>query len=126
MKQAARKLTGVWLAWTAAGVFFATQDFMTRLYRSEYIPWLPVFAGWMAGMYICAIFTPAILWLGRRWELKRGYLSGHVLLHVIFSAVFSLVATALEAPLLMAMKVIPPTGDNSLYSAISLLLAYGF
>lgn len=126
MKQTARKLLLIWLAWTAAGVFFATQDFMTRLYRNEHIPWLPVFAGWIAAMYICAVFTPAILWLGRRWELDRTHLFRRVPLHIIFSAVFSLVAAALEAPLLMAMKVIPGADATSLYSTFSLLLVYGF
>lgn len=126
MKPTARKLLWIWLAWTVAGVFLATQDLTTRVYHSEPIPWFPVFAGWMAAMYVCAVFTPAILWLGRRWALEGRHLLRHVLFHIIFSAVFSVAATAVEAPLLMAMKVIHTTGDGSLYATFSLLLAYGF
>ncbi|HEX2585836.1 MAG TPA: histidine kinase [Steroidobacteraceae bacterium] len=121
-----RKLFNIWLAWTVAGVFFATQDFMTRLYRGESIRWLSILAGWMAAMYVCAVLTPAVLWLGRRWALERGHLVSHVLIHVICSVAFSLIANTLEAPLLLAMKVIPATEAYSLGSAISLLLAYGF
>jgi len=77
-------------------------------------------------MYICALLTPAILWLGRRWTLERGHLFSHVLIHVVCSVVFSLIANTLEAPLLMAMKVIPSSEASSFGSAISLLLAYGF
>ena len=126
MKQTARKLLWIWLAWTVAGVFLATQELTTRVYRGEPIPWFPVFAGWMAAMYICAVFTPAILWLGNRWALETRPLLRHVSLHVLFSAVFSVAATAVETPLLMAMNVIHASGNTSLYSTFSLLLVYGF
>ena len=62
----------IWLAWTVAGLFYFTQDFAPRLYRNERLPWRDVLAGWMAAMYICAAFTPAILWLGRRWPIGQG------------------------------------------------------
>ncbi|HEU4602609.1 MAG TPA: histidine kinase [Steroidobacteraceae bacterium] len=126
MTPTARKLIGIWLAWTAAGVFFATQDFLTRLYRSESVPWLSVFAGWMAAMYICAAFTPIILWLGRRWALERGHIIRRVLLHLLFSAVFSLISNVLEAPIVLTLKVIPGSATMSLQTAMSLLLVYGF
>src|SRR6187551_2041313 len=64
MSSTLRKLGLIWLAWTAAGLFYATQDFTARLYRSETVPWVPVVAGWMVSMYICAAFTPLLLWLG--------------------------------------------------------------
>jgi two-component system LytT family sensor kinase len=126
MKPSTRRLIGIWLAWTAAGLFFATQDFMTRLYRSESFPWLSLFAGWMGAMYICAAFTPAILWFGKRWPLERGQLFKHSLLHVVLAATFSVVANVLEVPLLMAIHGLPAGAAHSLRSAISLLLVYGF
>src|SRR4051812_24604969 len=126
MKPSTRRLIGIWLAWTAAGVFFATQDFMTRLYRSESFPWLPLFAGWMTAMYICAAFTPLILWLGQRWPLERGHLFRHVVLHIFFGVAFSIVANVLEGPLLMALHILPTGEGHSLRSTISLLLVYGF
>src|SRR5262245_20618881 len=67
-----RKAATIWLAWTAAALFYISQEFVPRLYRNETVPWAPLFAGWMAAMYICAVFTPAILWLGRRWPVEQG------------------------------------------------------
>ena len=64
-------MAGLWLAWTAAGLFYITQDSVPRLYRGEYVPWKYVFVGWMAGMYVCAALTPALLWLGNRWPVER-------------------------------------------------------
>src|SRR5579863_4932592 len=62
---AIRRWVTCWLAWTATGLFFISQDFMARLSRNESIPWRNVVTGWMTAMYICAAFTPLILWLGR-------------------------------------------------------------
>jgi signal transduction histidine kinase len=125
MKPAVRRLCLIWLAWTAAGLFYATQDVMLRAYRSEAVPWLPLFGGWMLSMYICAAFTPTILWLGRRWPLERGRRLARVLLHLLFSAVFSVVSAAIEAPLLQAFGIFPAP-QMTLLAAVSLLLAHGF
>src|SRR3954452_3921144 len=42
-----RTVATIWLAWTAAGLFYVTQDFVPRLYRNESVPWQGVFVGWM-------------------------------------------------------------------------------
>jgi hypothetical protein len=97
-----RRWANYWLAWTAAGLFYITQDFMTRLSRSESIPWRNVVVGWMAAMYICAAFTPPILWLGRSWAVAEAYRRRHIAIHLGASLVFSLVSTALEVPVLAA------------------------
>src|SRR5262245_52854683 len=98
----------IWLAWTAAGLFYVTQDFVPRLYRNESVPWTSVFVGWMAAMYICAALTPAILWLGRRWPLEREHRWTRIALHLGFAAVFSIVSQCTEAPVLLALGTFPP------------------
>ena len=70
-RQRIRTIAELWLAWTVAGLFYITQDSVPRLYRGEAVPWKYVFVGWMTAMYICAAFTPALLWLGNRWPLER-------------------------------------------------------
>ena len=95
----------LWLAWTAAGLFYITQDSVPRLYRGEYVPWKYVFVGWMAGMYVCAALTPALLWLGNRWPLERRVIYAGS--HLCFSVVFSILATAIETPILMLLGVFP-------------------
>jgi sensor histidine kinase YesM len=100
---AIRQWVKCWLAWTAAGLFYISQDFMTRLSRNESIPWRNVFIGWMSAMYICAAFTPLILWLGRRWAVDAGNRWQRIAVHLGASMVFSLVSTALEVPVLVAI-----------------------
>src|SRR5262245_49542638 len=63
-----RKAAMMWLVWTGAGLFYAAQGSVARLYRNEIVPWQGLVAGWFAAMYSCAAFAPAILRLGRRWS----------------------------------------------------------
>ena len=71
MRQRIRLIAGVWLGWTIAGLFYIIQDTVPRLYRGGAVPWKYVFVGWMTGMYVCAVLTPAILWLSNRWPIDR-------------------------------------------------------
>src|SRR5580704_13016169 len=89
-----------WLAWTAAGLFYISQDFMERLSRNESIPWRNVILGWKAAMYICAAFTPLILWLGRRWTVDEARWRP-IAVHLGASIAFSLLSTALEVQVLV-------------------------
>lgn len=112
-----------WLAWSAAGLFYITQNFMTRLSRNESIPLLNVVVGWMAAMYICAAFTPLILWLGRRWAVDGDPRRRNISIHLGASVIFALVSTALEVPLLVALGMLPPvTGVQSAARDLWILL----
>ena len=88
MRQQVRRLAWLWLAWTAAGLFYITQDSVPRLYRGEPVAWKYVFVGWMAGMYVCAALTPAVLWLGDRWPVERRII--HTAWHLGFSGFLTL------------------------------------
>ena len=127
VSSAIRKYAIIWLAWTATGLFYISQDFVPRLYRSESVPWLNVFLGWMAAMYICAVFTPAILWLGRRWPLAQGNGLRWGVLHFCFAAVFSIVSTAIETLALIALRVRPDLIHSASFgAAFQMLLVYSF
>jgi len=122
---AIRRWVKCWLAWTAAGLFYISQDSITRLARNESIPWRSVFLGWMAAMYICAAFTPPILWLGRRWALDAGNRWQRIGFHFAASVVFALVSTALEVPLLAAVGMLPPLRPPMSFAAgFRILLPY--
>jgi two-component system, LytTR family, sensor kinase len=123
----ARNVAVVWLAWSAAGVFYITQDFILRLYRNEPVPAQEVVVGWMAAMSICAAFTPAILWAGRRWPLDQAGRWRHAAVHLALGAAFSVVSTAIEVPVLRALGIFPAgTHTMSLRSGIVVLLVYSF
>src|SRR5215472_16516006 len=120
-----RRWRSYWLAWTGAGLFYISQDFMTRLSRNESVPWRNVVIGWMSAMYICAAFTPIILWLGRRWPAYEAYRWRCITLHFGASVAFSLVSTALEVPVLAGIGMWPAIqGPASFGTDFWMLLPY--
>ena len=124
VRQQIRLIAGVWLAWTVAGLFYITQDSVPRLYRGERVPWKYVFVGWMAGMYVCAALTPALLWLGNRWPVERRV--AYAGLHLCFSVVFSILATAIEVPVLLLLGVFPAaTPPPSIAAGVRVMLSFG-
>lgn len=124
VRQQIRQIAGLWLAWTVAGLFYITQDSVPRIYRGETVPWRYVFVGWMTGMYICAALTPALLWLGNRWPLERRV--AYAGFHLSVSVVFSIVATVIEVPLLMALGVFPAASPPpSIAAGVRVMLSFG-
>ena len=124
MRQRIRLVVGVWLCWTAAGLFYIIQDTVPRLYRGGAVPWKYVFVGWMTGMYVCAALTPALLWLGNRWPIERRV--AYIGWHLCLSVVFSVLATTLEVPILLLLGVFPaPPPPPSLAVGVSIMLGFG-
>jgi len=78
----------------------------------------------MAGMYVCAALTPALLWLGNRWPLERRLI--YAWLHLCFSVVFSIGATAIETPILMLLGVFPAAAPPpSVAAGLRIMLSFG-
>ena len=124
LRQQIRLIAGIWLGWTIAGLFYITQDSVPRLYRGQEVAWKYVFVGWMAGMYVCAALTPALLWLGNRWPVERRV--AYAALHLCFSVVFSILATVIEVPVLMLLGVFPAaTPPPSIAAGVSVMLSFG-
>jgi signal transduction histidine kinase len=124
MRQRIRLIVGVWLGWTIAGLFYIVQDMVPRLYRGGAVPWKYVFVGWMAGMYVCAALTPAVLWLSNRWPIERRV--AYAPWHLCLSVVFSILATTLEVPVLLLLGVFPaPPPPPSLVAGVRIMLGFG-
>ena len=122
-----RSLLVVWVAWTAAGAFFITRESLMLLYRGQRVPWVPISVGWLASVYIWAALTPAILWAGRRWPLEgdRPARWRHAVGHAGLSALLSVGASVIEAPVLVAIGASPLPG-SSWRALVPVLLAYSF
>ena len=123
MLQRLRLVGVIWFGWTVAGLFYIIQDAVPRLYRGGAVPWKYVFIGWMAGMYVCAALTPALLWLGDRWPIERRFT--YAGLHLPFSVVFSILATMIEVPLLLLLGVFPAATPPTVAGGIRLFLSWG-
>lgn len=124
VRQRIRLIVGVWLGWTIAGLFYIIQDSVPRLYRGGAVPWKYVFVGWMAGMYVCAALTPALLWLGKRFPVERRVINAGM--HLCFSVIFSLLATTLEVPVLLLLGVFPAaTPPPSIAAGVRIMLSFG-
>jgi sensor histidine kinase YesM len=87
------------------------------------VPWKYVFVGWMAGMYVCAALTPALLWLGDRWPIERRFT--YAGLHLPFSVAFSILATAVEVPVLLLLGVFPAATPPPIVTGIKIFLSWG-
>src|SRR5690242_20846319 len=124
MRQRIRLTVGIWLGWTIAGLFYIIQDTVPRLYQGGAVPWKYVFVGWMTGMYVCAALTPALLWLGTRWPIERRLT--YAPLHLCFSVLFSVLATALEVPILLLLGVFPAAAPPaSIVAGVRIMLSFG-
>ena len=123
VKQRIRLTAGIWLAWTVAGLYYISQDSVPRLYRGQPVAWKYVFVGWMAGMYVCAALTPAVLWLGNRWPVERRPIFAGM--HLGFSAIFSILATVIEVPVLLLLGVFPASPQPPLIAGIRVFLSFG-
>jgi two-component system, LytTR family, sensor kinase len=121
-----RRYGWIALAWTAAGLFYFTQDSLPRLYFNQEISWR-AFTGWMGAMYICAVFTPAVLWVGRRSPVEQGNRWKHIAIHAGLSAIFSVATAAIEVPVMTALGVLPPPLVSlPITTAVSIYVVSGF
>jgi two-component system, LytTR family, sensor kinase len=123
MRQRLRLVGVIWLGWTIAGLFYIIQDAVPRLYRGGAVPWKYVFVGWMAGMYVCAALTPAVLWLGDRWPIERRFT--YAGLHLPAGVVFSILATMIEVPILLLLGVYPAKTPPTIVTGIKIFLSWG-
>ncbi len=114
-----------WLVWTGAGLFYISQDFLTRLTNNSATAWWKIVVSWMAAMYACAAFTPLVLWLGQRWRVDGENRKRSISIHIAASVAFSLASAAMEVPAVSAMGMMAPIHSTaSFLRNLWLLLPY--
>jgi two-component system, LytTR family, sensor kinase len=57
--------------WTAVGLFSTFQSYIAGRVSGGTTPWISYAASNLFSVWLWALFTPLILWLGRRWRLSR-------------------------------------------------------
>lgn len=96
-RRALRAYAVYFAAWTAAGLFFFSQSLTQKFHFHDPTPWWQSLASWLIGTSLCALFTPAIWWLGNRFPIEKRNWLGYIPLHLLFSAVFSVVHLTLDS-----------------------------
>src|SRR5258706_11931053 len=94
---------GPWMlaaaGWTMAGVFFASQTFITYSYSRRPLTWRQAFAQSLTEWYLWAVLAMAILWLARHLPIERGRWMVSVPVHFVLSIVFSVLHLAIYSNL---------------------------
>jgi len=112
--------------WTATALFLFTKNLAGRLLRHDPTPWQEILAAWLAGSYISAAMTPAVLWLGHRFPIRRANWPARVALHLVASAVFSVVQLGIEAAVTGPLGLVSYPVAQSFRTYFPVLLALGF
>ena len=108
--------------WTLAGLFFLSQDAGRRSFLGDPRPWQEA-TYWMVRAYVSAVFTPLILWLGRRWPIERPHLVPRSAGHLLAAGVYAVGEVAVEAAMLLWMSDPVLTSRNASYGrAVATLL----
>ena len=95
------------LLWTVLGLFYFSQGLTQRLVSHDPTPWWHYLLAWLLGVYLWALLTPAILWLGRQFPLERRNWLRPAAIHLLLSAGFSLFQLFLESALYSRLHLFP-------------------
>jgi ABC-type proline/glycine betaine transport system permease subunit len=91
----------LFIVWTVVGIYFFTQDLSRTLIWPDPVPWWQYLTSWLLGVWLLALTTPVVLWLGRRWPIERPGWWLRAAQHAGYSVVFSVlhvVAVSALAP----------------------------
>ncbi|MBV9180766.1 MAG: histidine kinase, partial [Acidobacteria bacterium] len=111
--------------WTAVGIFFFTQAVIQKFLSREPTPWQHYLVSWMVGVYLWALVTPIVLWLGRRFPLERRNWARRMAIHLPLSVGISFTQLFIESILLYHLHVFPSLMTGWLPTFV-FLLTIGF
>lgn len=106
-------------------LFFFTQSLMQKFASGEPTPWWHYLTSWLVGVYIWALVTPGVLWLGRRFPFARKNWLRRTALHLPLSVGVSIVQLAVESAILAQMRIFPSIMKD-FGSTLAFLLIIGF
>jgi two-component system, LytTR family, sensor kinase len=124
-KRDLRNYPQYFLLWTVLGLFYFSQGLTQRLISHDPTPWWNYLLGWLSGVYIWALLTPAILWLGRQFPIEKRKGFARISLHLLLSAGFSAFELILESALYSRLHLFPLL-TKDFRGALSQLMIRGF
>jgi two-component system LytT family sensor kinase len=90
LRRRARTALVVFGAWTASGVYAAVESHYRSLFTPKPIRWSAAFYYELSYAWWGALFTPAVLWLSRRYPLERRNWVRHGAMHLLGMSVFAI------------------------------------
>lgn len=111
--------------WGFVGLFYFSQSLIQSVLRHDPTPWWHTLVAWMVGVAAGALATPATLWMGHRFPLKRGSWIGPAIVHLTFSIGFGIAQIALQSLILPRFHVFPAIMKDPI-STFVFLLVIGF
>jgi two-component system, LytTR family, sensor kinase len=113
------------LLWTVLGLFYFSQGVTQGLVSHNPTPWWHYLVAWLLGVYIWALLTPVILWLGRRLPLGRRNWLRPAMIHFLLSAGICAFELSLESALYSYLHLFPSILKD-FHGALAQLLVMGF
>jgi len=113
----------VLVAWTVLGLLSVAQTALFMTQRGTPVPWGSLVPRLMLDWYTCAIFTPAFLWLARRYPLDAAHWRRAVPVTLAVSIVCVVLKYALFVPL---QRIAFGTRNMTLGQAFTSALAANF
>lgn len=126
IKRALRAYALYFGVWTLLGLFFFSSTEAQNLHFQIPTPWQQTLASWLIGVYVCALFTPAILWLGQRFPLEKRSWLRYVPLHLALSALFSVIQLSIDSFVHLRAGILGFALGTTFRQVFSNLMVIGF
>ena len=84
----------IWTVWTLVGLFFSSQLYFISITTERPMPFSMAFFWQVTAAYLLALATPPILWLARRFRLKRFKWRRSLLVHILASILYAIALSA--------------------------------
>jgi two-component system, LytTR family, sensor kinase len=113
--------------WTLLALLAATSNIAYRVHNDIPVPAAAIFGRAFLDWYTCAVFTPAIFWVARRFPLDGRAWWRNAFVHVIAMAVYITLKLLLFVPPARALGWVNPDqtfGNLFIGDAFPLLIAY--
>src|SRR5262249_34018674 len=107
------------------GLFFFSQGLAQKIVSREPTPWWHYLFSWLLGVYVCALLTPPVLWLARRFPFERGRRLRRLALHLPASLAFSLIPNLIQSAIQPRLGLFP-TVMPTFGATLGVLLVIGF
>jgi two-component system, LytTR family, sensor kinase len=111
--------------WTVLGIFFFSQAIVQKFLSREPTPWQHYLVSWLVGVYLWALLTPFVLWLGHRFPIERHNWVPRLAIHLPISIGISFAQLFVESIVLYHLHVFP-TLMTGLVPTFVFLLTLGF